>query len=167
MVEIAKPKRKTGPRKVDWVSLYDGWTRGRSAESLAEEYGLVLKTVTTRCGWLDQNFPPGAPGRLIASFTRTLDAAYALLESGQPIEAERYAKAIQALLRAARAMEEWSMDRRKPVAQTATEKDAEVQIEDDPRAELERRLNRIFDFELKKRVDSGDIRLEGPEEKYV
>lgn len=163
MVEIAKPKRKTGPRNVDWVTLYEGWIRGRSADSLAEEYGLVLKTVTTRCGWLDQNFPPGAPERLIANFTRTLDAAHSLLESGKPVEAERYAKAVQALMRTARGIEEWTMDRRKPQGQAQPDQGPCEPIEEDPRAELERRLNRIFDFELKKRIDADKIRIEGAE----
>ena len=84
MVEIDSESRRIGPRNVDWIAVYDGWLRGGSAEHLAQQFGLRPKTVSLRCGWVDQHFPPGAPTRLIVSFAQALADAHALLESDEP-----------------------------------------------------------------------------------
>jgi hypothetical protein len=154
MVEQADASRRTGPRNVDWIAVYDGWSRGDSAEHLAARFGMQVKTVSLRCGWIDQHFPPGAPVRLIDSFAQVLDEAHALLESGEAVQAERRAKALSALVRAARALEDWTMDKRKPaggVKPGAAEH--EESGDDDPRAELERRLRNLLHFERKRRAE--------------
>lgn len=156
MVETDSESRRIGPRDTNWVALYDAWIRGASAEHLADTYGLAITTVTQRCGWLDQHFPPGQPVRMIASFTRNLDAARTLLDSGEPLQAERSAKALIALMRAARTLEDWTMDRDKPAADAAPKPEAEAPIDhEELRTALERRLQYLLELELKRQGDTG------------
>jgi hypothetical protein len=107
MVEIADEARPS-PRKADRAALYERWRIGETPDELAQAYGLAPCTVRERCRWVERMFPPDTPARLRHRFAQRLMAAEAALDTGSPIEAERRAKALVALVRAARALENWS-----------------------------------------------------------
>jgi len=145
MLDNNTPTASGRGRRFDWIAIYEGWKRGRSAQALAREHGLGADTVALRCGWIDQNFPPGAPARLLVSFARRLDEAHQVLERGETVEAERRARALTALIRAARALEEWTMEQKsKPASALTAEADREDELDlKSARAALEGRLDAI------------------------
>jgi hypothetical protein len=102
----------TSPRKVPWALLYERWRGGATAAQLAEAYNIAEQTVADRCRWIENAFPPDAPAHLRHRFTRRLRAVEGALDEGAPVEAERRAKALIALIRAARALEDWSDPKR-------------------------------------------------------
>ncbi|MGX6647071.1 hypothetical protein ACWCOP_03890 [Maricaulaceae bacterium MS644] len=135
MVEI-KDEQRPSPRKADWAALYERWRIGETPEDLALAYGLAPSNVRERCRWVERMFPPDAPARLRHRFARRLMAAEAALDAGSPLEAERRAKALVALVRAARALENWS----EPQNAAAAEAEESGGEPFDAGAELERRL---------------------------
>lgn len=148
MVEKDSETPKRGPRKVDWIAVHTRWSEGRSAAWIADQFGLQPATVSLRCGWIDTHFPPTAPARFKATLARRLEASQAALEAGEPIEAERQAKALLAIVRAAKAVEEWIMDN--DAAETPADPGPEANAHDDPRAELERRIAHLVAEEFKR-----------------
>jgi len=154
MVETDTKTPRRGPRGVDWIAVHDRWSEGRSAGWIAERFGLTTRYVSNRCSWIDNHFPPFAPVRFKAGLARRLEDAFSALERGEPVEAERRAKALLTILRAAKAVEEWTMtmdDAAQPAEATP-----EAKAEDDPRAELERRLGNLLDAELERRAAGGE-----------
>ncbi|MEQ8405713.1 MAG: hypothetical protein RKE49_11490 [Oceanicaulis sp.] len=127
------------PRQAPWAVLYERWRRGETAAQLAQVYNLSENTVHERCRWIDNAFPPDAPAVLRHRFTRRLRAVEAALDGGAPLEAERTAKALIALIRAARALEDWSEP--EPAANAAQEAPSEPF---DAKAELKRALFERF-----------------------
>ena len=103
MVEETDETPPSG-RTADWASLYERWRRGEDPGALALAYGLAESTVVERCRWVTKMFPPDAPARLRHRFAARLRAAEAALDCGEPAEAERRAKALIALVRAARTL---------------------------------------------------------------
>jgi hypothetical protein len=148
MVENPRTRRKTGPRNVDWIAVHDLWTEGHGPDWIAERFGLTAHYVRVRLSWIDSHFPPTAPVRFKAALARRLDDALAALERGEPLEADRKAKALHSILRAAKAVEEWIMDN-ESAAQPA-EPEPEATADDDPRAELERRIANLVAEEFKR-----------------
>ena len=161
MVETVKTSRKTGPRNVDWIAVHELWSEGHGAEWIAERFGLTTRYVQVRLSWIDSHFPPVAPVRFKAALARRLDEALAALERGESVEAERKAKALQAILRAATAVEEWIMDN--DAAAKPAEPSQEANAHDDPRAELERRIAHLLDRELKRRAAGSGAAESGPD----
>ncbi|MCR9128844.1 MAG: hypothetical protein NXI12_04925 [Alphaproteobacteria bacterium] len=153
MVEKDSENTKAGRRMVDWMAAHDLWTQGHDAAWIADQYGVNRRTIADRCAWIDAHFPPFAPVRFKAALARRLDEALVSLERGEAVEAERRAKALQAILRAAAAVEEWIMDN--DTAAKPAEPAPEANAHDDPRAELERRLGNLLDHELKRRAARG------------
>lgn len=139
-----EPKR-TGGRRFDWVAIHEGWRAGQSAESLAKAHKLTVRTITERCGWIDQFFPPPAPARLIAELNRRLVEAMSRLDEGDAAQAERLAKTIAALIRAGRDLRQWSetMTEHKTGAKPAAQAEAPQGEKRDYYAELDRRLDRL------------------------
>ncbi|MGJ3231323.1 MAG: hypothetical protein ACFE0P_05965 [Oceanicaulis sp.] len=107
MVETSE-NTPPSPRQVPWAQLHERWRHGETAAQLAQAYNLAESTVYERCRWVDNAFPPEAPAVLRHRFTQRLRAVEAALDGGAPLEAERKAKALIALIRAARALEDWS-----------------------------------------------------------
>jgi hypothetical protein len=138
---------------VDWASLYERWQAGESEQGLAEAFNLVPETVKWRCRWIDKVFPRFGRVQMLASLVRRLEEADSALTAGEALDAERRAKAVLALIRAARALETWTMDGSKPNAETP----AGDTLSDGAyaRAELERRLLHLIDFEEKRQSRAG------------
>ena len=101
MVEICEDTPPS-PRQAPWALIYERRRGGESAADLARVYNLAESTVKERCRWIDNAFPPDAPARLRHRFADQLRAGEAALDRGEPLEAERHAKALIALIRAAR-----------------------------------------------------------------
>lgn len=148
MVEKDSESTKVGRRMVDWMAAHDLWTQGHDAAWIADQYGVNRRTIADRCAWIDAHFPPFAPVRFKAALARRLDEALASLERGEAVEAERRAKALQAILRAATAVEDWIMDN--DTAAKPAEPAPEANAHDDPRAELERRIAYLVAEEFKR-----------------
>lgn len=127
-------KQLRGPRNMDWIEIHDLWSAGHSPAWLAERFGLGQRYITERCAWVDNHFPPTAPVRFKAGLIRRLEAAVSAMERGEPAEAERAARALAAIIRAAKALEEWIMDT--DTAAQPAEPTPEANAYDDPRAEL-------------------------------
>ena len=156
------PKR-TGGRRFDWIAIHEGWRAGESADALAAAYGLKAKTITDRCGWIDQHFPAPAPVRLIAELNRRLEQAMARLDDGDPGQAERQAKTIAALIRAGRDLKQWSetMTEQTSGGQPAGKAEASKGEPRDYHAELERRLTRLQTHLLSKDMGETAERARG------
>ena len=122
--------------ETDWVSVYEGWKDGHSAKHLSRRFGITAELIECRCSWLDQHLTPGTPQGLMAHFSRELDEARKVLDGGDGVDAERRAKALIALVKAARALEDWTLE----TSKTSNATPANEGHDYDPRAELERRL---------------------------
>lgn len=161
MVDKTDEKQVSGQgKRFDWIAIYDGWRLGQSAEGLAQTFGLKPSTITMRCSWLDQHFPPCAPRRRLAELNLLFDRAQADLESGDLAQAERRAKAVTALIRAGRALQDWSEHMNTDVSDQTGAPDRETASSDthDYRAELAARLHRLGANLQEKSADCGDHR---------
>ncbi len=102
---------------------------------------------------MENIFPPSAPTRLRAQLARRLGDALTTLLNGKALDAERQAKAVTAILRACRELENWTMESANSKTPDAPVSGPEVSSDyDDPKAELERRLLRLLDIERKRRA---------------
>ncbi|WP_273019540.1 hypothetical protein [Oceanicaulis sp. UBA2681] len=142
---LPAPERTGAGRRYDWIAIHEGWRAGQGAEHLAEAFGLKPKTITDRCGWIDQHFPPPAPARMIAELNRRLEAALAALDAGDAGKAERQAKTIAALIKAGRDLKHWSetMTHTDKGGASAVNTEESAGDERDYYAELDRRLDRL------------------------
>ena len=134
------------PRKADWPALYERWCEGEPAARLAADFNLQEKTIADRCRWLDNMFRRDDPAILRFRFTRRLHDAEAALDDGSVVEAERKAKALIALIRAARALQDWCEP--EPAASAAQEAASEPF---DAKAALKRALFERFKQERDRR----------------
>ncbi|MFP4518806.1 MAG: hypothetical protein ACLFQ5_05065 [Oceanicaulis sp.] len=117
------------PRRAPWALIYERWRDGESAAQLAPVYNLAESTVHERCRWIDNAFPPDAPARLRHRFADRLRRVEAALDRGEPLEAERRAKALTALIRAARALQDWSEpERAAPAAKEARSEPVDAKL---------------------------------------
>jgi hypothetical protein len=151
MVEKAD-KKQPGRGKADWAALYERWRGGDTAEALAQAFALSPVTVAERCRWLDQAFAPTDTMRLRHGFARGLVEAEAALGRGEAAEAERRAKALIALIRAARALEELADAETDAAAAAGGDFDDEPF---DPKAELEAKIRRFIDAERRRSLSGG------------
>ena len=103
MVENISQRRRRQVYTADWAAIHERYLAGETEEALAKIYGLAPSTLKERCRWITQAFPPGAPTRMLAALIRRLEEAQARLEAGEALDAERRAKAVTALVKAARA----------------------------------------------------------------
>ncbi|WP_421857855.1 hypothetical protein [Oceanicaulis sp.] len=150
------PRGTGGGRRFDWIAIHEGWRAGQSAEHLAEAFKLKPKTITDRCGWIDQHFPSPAPARMIAELNRRLEAALAALDQGEAGQAERQAKTIAALIKAGRDLKHWSetMTQTETGGAPARKTEEPAGDERDYYAELDRRLDRLAEHLRAKGVGS-------------
>jgi len=161
MVENSDEQTPSGlGKRFDWVAIYEGWRSGESADQLAETFGLKASTIHLRCGWLDQNFPPWAPRRRLAELNLLLCRAQGDLETGDLAQAERRAKAVTALIRAGRALHDWSEHMNTDVSNQTGAPDRETASSEthDYRAELAARLHRLGANLQEKSADCGEHR---------
>ena len=149
MVEKDTESPKRAPRGADWIAVHQLWAEGHDAAWIANKFGLTRRYVSSRCGWIDAHFPPGAPLRFKAGLARRLEAVVATLARGEAVEAERHAKALLTIIRAAKAVEEWTMDSK--TAAEPAQPEPEANAQHDPRAELERRINNLVAEEFKRK----------------
>jgi len=148
--EAPTQTRSGAGKRFDWVAIHRDWRAGRTAEELAEAYGLSASTVKLRCVWIDQNFPPADPVRRLSELDQRLIQAQQALDSGALAQAERIAKTVTALIRAGRALQDWStvMTEKDTIDRaTGAKPDREVVEREhkDAKAELERRIHRLAD----------------------
>ena len=128
-----------GASQADWSALYELWRGGAPPGQLADAFDISESVLVERCRWLDEAFPAQAPFTLRRQFMVQLHEAQAALEAKPPLEAERRAKALIALIRAARALEDWSQP--EPAVSAAQETRGEPF---DVKAELKRVLLERF-----------------------
>ena len=156
MVEMNPERRVRKIHTGDWAALYERFRHGEDPEALAEDFNLAPETVKSRCRWIENAFPTVEAIQKLITLRIRLERAEARLAGGEPLEAEREAKAILALIRAARALESWIMETSNSKTPAAPKSEPEVSSDyDDPRAELERRLLRLLDVESKRRGLGG------------
>ncbi len=145
---------KTKARTVyaaDWAALFERFRHGEEPAVLARDFNLALSTVETRCRWIEKVFPTRAHFQKLVTFRQALERAEDHLLQGEAPQAEREAKALYALIRTARALESWTMEKPNSKTPGAPVSQPEVSSDyDDPRAELERRLLRLIDLEAKR-----------------
>lgn len=146
---------KTNARTVyaaDWAALFERFRHGEPPEVLAADFNLAVSTVETRCRWIEKAFPTRLQFQKLVSFRQALERAETLLTEGDPLKAEREAKALYALIRAAKTLESWTME--KPNSKTPGAPVSEPEVSehhDRARAELEARLLRLLHIESKRR----------------
>lgn len=172
MLKNLSERRRRQVYTADWAAIHERYLAGETEEALAKIYNLSPRTLKERCRWIAQAFPPGAPQRLLAALMRRLEEAQAKLEAGDALHAERQAKAVTALVRAAQSLENWTMKKPKTPRPAPSHQEANTAHED-PRVELERRLLHLLDYEFKRREQgegagddpaqrSTDDRCDGP-----
>ena len=144
MVGIAGAEAPDEKIRKRWVAIYAAWQAGCSSQELAQKFDLSARTIARKCGWMDRHMPIAPAARLRAEITRGLLDARRTLDTGDGISAERQAKAVVALVKAARALEDWTMN----TSTTASSSETDEETTYDPKAELERRL---LDYEERER----------------
>ncbi len=150
MVEM---NRETKPRTVyaaDWAALFERFRHGEEPAVLAADFNLAVSTVESRCRWIEKAFPTRMHFQKLVSFRQGLERAEAHLTEGDPVRAEREARALLALIRAAKALEGWTMEKPNSKTQGAPVSEPEVSHHEDARAELEARLLRLLAIEAKR-----------------
>jgi hypothetical protein len=163
MVEKEGEGAKRQVYAADWAAIFQRWRAGEDEVVLAKAFDIRPDTVKSRCRWIDKAFPRLGRLQMQASLTARLEEAEAVLVKGQALEAERRAKAVFALIRAARALETWMRDDAKPGPNGMTPEEEELSDYEVSKAELERRLLRLIDFE-ERRQKSADAAQRGEAE---
>lgn len=145
----SQPAGQSGPTgETDWLAVYLEYEAGTPAEELAERLGYQVQTIRNRaCHYrqvlvrLDINLPD--------RLGLHLSVAEQAIAAGQTADAERAAKAVLAVIRAARSLEQWRGDMEKDKPDSASETDADITIEE-LRAELEQKIARLIEDRARK-----------------
>ncbi|MCC5980873.1 MAG: hypothetical protein JJU26_04045 [Oceanicaulis sp.] len=136
-------KTENTPKRRDWFAIRDARLAGMSLEGLALKEGITPGYVAEGLQWLERLMPHDRTAILRAKLERHLEAAESLLADGKPLEAERQARAVTAMLKAASGVEDWA--RLAEAARQAERSEAQTHAHtrDALLEELRRRLSRL------------------------
>lgn len=148
------PGRKA---ETDWLAVFLEYETGTTAGEIAKRLGCHETTVRHKAGQYNQVLK-----RLAINLPERLDlhlrVAEQLIAGGQMADAEKASKAIFAVIRAARSLEQWRGDMNKDTSRSASDDDEEDITLEELRAELEQKIARIAG------LDGGDAKISRPDE---
>lgn len=136
-------KIDTTPKRRDWFAIREARRAGMSLEGLALKEGITPGYLAEGLSWLERLMPQNRTASLRARLEHHLGAAEALLADGKPLEAERQARAVSAMLKAASGVEDWA--RLAEAARNAERSEAQTHAHTREALleELRRRLSRL------------------------
>jgi hypothetical protein len=136
-------KTETTPKRRDWFAIREARLAGMSLEGLALKEGITPGYVAEGLQWLERLMPHDRTASLRTKLEHHLEAAERLLADGQALEAERRARAVTAMLKAASGVEDWA--RLAEAARKAERSEAQTHAHTREALleELRRRLSRL------------------------
>ncbi|MFN3834301.1 MAG: hypothetical protein ACK4NO_00225 [Glycocaulis sp.] len=136
-------KTENTPKRRDWFAIREARLSGMSLEGLALKEGLTERYLADGLQWLERLMPQNRTASLRSKLERHLEAAEGLLADGKPLEAERQARAVTAMLKAASGVEDWA--RLSEAARKAERSEAQTHAHTREALleELRRRLSRL------------------------
>lgn len=120
--------------RASWPAMYAAWRAGASVPALAEKYGFNTAYLADGLRAAGRIWPDRLASALGAAMTRELLEAAGALEEGEPGTAEKRARALTALIKAAEALDGW-----RERAQAAAKDQAMAGIDARDKLEAERR----------------------------
>ncbi|MGP1274560.1 MAG: hypothetical protein ACQRW7_03975 [Caulobacterales bacterium] len=140
MVETSE---KTSPPRRDWLAIREAHRAGMSLEGLALREGISSRYLKDGLVWADRIIPASRTASLKLRLEAHLEAAEAALARGETADAEKRARAVSALLKAAISVDDWA--RLAEIARKAETSEAQTHAHTREALleELRRRLSRL------------------------
>lgn len=136
-------KTENTQKRRDWFAIRDARLAGMSLEGLALKEGLTVRYLADGLCWLERLMPQNRTASLRSKLERHLEAAESLLADGKPLEAERQARAVTAMLKAASGVEDWARLSEAARQTLASEAQTHAHTREALLEELRRRLSRL------------------------
>ena len=105
MVETCENR---APPKRDWAAIREARRAGMSLEGLALREGIALQYLKDGLMWVERVLPASRTDSLKVRLEAHLEAAEAALARGEMADAEKRARAVSALLKAAMSVDDWA-----------------------------------------------------------
>lgn len=134
---------KRSPPRRDWLAIREAYRAGISIEGLALREGLSTPYLKEGLGWVERISPASKTASLKQRLEAHLEAAEAALARGEMADAEKRARAVSALLKAAISVDDWA--RLAEIARKAETSEAQTHAHTREALleELRRRLSRL------------------------
>lgn len=163
----SEPSRQPNTKQeTDWLAIFLEYEAGVSADDLATRLGCQVGTIRNRASHYRQVLSR-LEMNLGERLKLHLSVAEQAIAAGQTTHAEKAAKAVLAIIRAARSLEQWRGDMQKDSVPGASQTHEEMSIEE-LRAELEQKIARLIEdrankAEMAQPVQSGAIETDDVE----
>lgn len=105
MVETSE---KRAPPRRDWLAIREARRAGMSLEGLSLREGIGVPYVKEGLQWVERILPASRTASLKARLEAHLEAAEEALARGETADAEKRARAVSALLKAAMSVDDWA-----------------------------------------------------------
>lgn len=140
MVETSE---KRAPPRRDWMAIREARRAGMSLEGLALREGIGVPWLKEGLQWVDRILPDSKTASLKVRLEAHLEDAEAALARGETAEAERRARAVSALLKAAMSVDDWARLAESARKTQTSEAQANAHTREALLEELRRRLSRL------------------------
>ncbi|AZU04606.1 hypothetical protein X907_2083 [Glycocaulis alkaliphilus] len=140
MVETSE---KRAPPRRDWLAIREAHRAGMSLEGLALREGITLQYLKDGLGWVERVSPASKTASLKVRLEAHLEAAEAALARGETADAEKRARAVSALLKAAMSVDDWARLAEIARKTETSEAQAHAHTREALLEELRRRLSRL------------------------
>ncbi|MFC4724384.1 hypothetical protein AB6B38_06985 [Glycocaulis abyssi] len=141
MVETCE-KRAPPPRR-DWLAIREARRAGMSLEGLALREGIGVPYLKDGLMWVERILPASKTASLKVRLEAHLEAAEEALARGETADAEKRARAVSALLKAAMSVDDWARLAEIARKTETSEAQAHAHTREALLEELRRRLSRL------------------------
>jgi transcription elongation GreA/GreB family factor len=140
---MVETSAKRAPPRRDWLAIREAYRAGMSLEGLALREGLGVTYLKEGLMWTERIAPATRTGSLKLRLEAHLEAAEAALARGEMADAEKRARAVTALLKAAMSVDDWARLAESARRQEANEAQSHAHTREALLEELRRRLSRL------------------------
>lgn len=140
MVETSE---KRAPPRRDWLAIREAHRAGMSLEGLALREGIGVPYLKDGLMWVERVAPASKTASLKVRLEAHLEAAEAALARGETADAEKRARAVSALLKAAMSVDDWARLAEIARKTETSEAQAHAHTREALLEELRRRLSRL------------------------
>ena len=141
MVETCE--RRAPPPRRDWLAIREAHRAGMSLEGLSLREGIGVPYLKDGLMWVERILPASKTASLKVRLEAHLEAAEKALARGETADAEKRARAVSALLRAAMSVDDWARLAEIARKTETSEAQANVHTREALLEELRRRLSRL------------------------
>ena len=134
---------KRSPPRRDWQAIREAHRAGMSLEGLALREGLSATYLKEGLVWVDRISPASRTTSLKLRLEAHLEAAEEALARGETADAEKRARAVSALLKAAMSVDDWARLAELARKTETSEAQAHAHTREALLEELRRRLSRL------------------------